>query len=159
MQQLAVAQALEHVLGVHAAHEHVLGLAAEQELVAQQQLAVERRHEVADDRGRQQRDLRQRPHGPPELGQALAHGVELVGVAPVGEHADGGGVALGDLGGGDVATWTTSSGERPNALTTSSTGAPRLAAAGVEGQLGRTGDVGVVGPDDDDRLARRSMAR
>ena len=28
--QLAVAQALEHVLGVHAAHEHVLGLAAEQ---------------------------------------------------------------------------------------------------------------------------------
>ena len=64
----------------------------------------------------------------PEPGEALAHGVELVGVAPLASTPTVvawlwaiSAVAM-------SATWTTSSGERPNALTTSSTGAPRLAA-------------------------------
>src|SRR5690606_11239821 len=86
--------------------------------------------------------------------QPGAHGVDLVGVAPVGDDAGGRGVAVGDLGEADLGDRGDLVGGAPGAADDEQHGRTEVGGhAGVEGELGGPGDVGVVGADDDDGVA------
>ena len=152
--ELAVEQPLEHMLDVHPTHQHVLGLAVQHRLVAEEHLAVEGGHQVRNEGCRQQRHLGQRPRRPAELGQPVADSDELLGVAPVGDHTDRRGMRLGELGDGDLDDLGHIVGHPLERAHDEQHRCAQIGGdTGIERELGRTGDVGVVRSDDDHDLA------